>query len=179
MFGRMPILRGDDALVFANDAVDERHDFVSIGNRQRAAGNEIILHVEDDQSRFTEEAHSSIFAYWFGLGRGPPADGRLFERQGLRVSTQRVNPGFSGRKVQVEFPSPGRAASSNEMGHRGRRPSPAVLGVPFFRKLRYARRTKGTKKIVPKRRTHSQRRMVEPWGIEPQTPTMPLWCSTN
>src|SRR5205823_6943267 len=28
-------------------------------------------------------------------------------------------------------------------------------------------------------RAGSERRMVEPRGFEPLTPTMPLWCSTN
>ena len=30
-----------------------------------------------------------------------------------------------------------------------------------------------------KRGDRGKRKMVEPTGIEPATPTMPLWCSTN
>ena len=49
MAGRMPILGQRDIGEASGEAVDERHDGVAVADRQRAAGHEIILHVDDEK----------------------------------------------------------------------------------------------------------------------------------
>ena len=47
---RVPILRDDDMREPARQAVDRRHDRVTLRHRERAAGAEIALRVGDDQN---------------------------------------------------------------------------------------------------------------------------------
>jgi hypothetical protein len=45
----MPILGQDDIGEALAEAIDERDDRIAVGDRQRAAGHEIILHVDDEK----------------------------------------------------------------------------------------------------------------------------------
>ncbi len=45
----MPILSQHDVIEFFGETIDHRHHGIAIGNRQRAAGAQIILHVDDQQ----------------------------------------------------------------------------------------------------------------------------------
>ena len=45
----MPILRQRDMLKTVGEAIDDWHDRVAVGNRKRATGAEIGLHVDDQQ----------------------------------------------------------------------------------------------------------------------------------
>ena len=49
MAGGMPVLRQHDMLGVPDQLVDQRHDLVAAGHRQRAAGAEIVLQVDDDK----------------------------------------------------------------------------------------------------------------------------------
>ena len=49
--GRMPVLRGHDQFILRLEAIDQRHDPVAFRHRQRAAGTEVVLNVNDDKSR--------------------------------------------------------------------------------------------------------------------------------
>ena len=62
MAGRMPVLGQDDVFEALCEAVDHRDDLVSFRNRQRAAGTEIVLHVDDDQ-RFVRHVVSLAGPY--------------------------------------------------------------------------------------------------------------------
>src|ERR671910_586381 len=53
--GRVPILRQDNMLEACNQVVDQWHDLVPTGHRKRAAGAEIVLHVDDDQCLLVHE----------------------------------------------------------------------------------------------------------------------------
>jgi hypothetical protein len=57
MSGRMPVLRHDDVIGAANEIVDQRHDLVPVGNRQRSTRAEIILQIDDDK-RFVSHGAS-------------------------------------------------------------------------------------------------------------------------
>jgi len=46
----MPVLGDDDVLELAREAIDERHDLVAALHFERAAGTEVVLHVDDDQA---------------------------------------------------------------------------------------------------------------------------------
>ena len=46
----MPVLRENDILETTCETVDHRHDFVAMRDRQRAARNEIVLHIDDDEA---------------------------------------------------------------------------------------------------------------------------------
>ena len=63
MAGRMPVLRQHDMFGIADHVVDQRHDLVAAGNRQRAAGAEIVLQVDDDERFASHEA-----SLWAVLG---------------------------------------------------------------------------------------------------------------
>ena len=45
----MPILRQHDMLKTVGEAIDDRHDRIAVGNRKRAAGAEIVLHINYQQ----------------------------------------------------------------------------------------------------------------------------------
>ncbi len=47
MVGRVPVLREDDVFAFLDQPVDGRNDFIAAINRQRTAGAEIILDVDN------------------------------------------------------------------------------------------------------------------------------------
>jgi len=47
--GRVPVLRQHDMRELFREPVDERHDRVAAGNRQKAARTEIVLHVDHDE----------------------------------------------------------------------------------------------------------------------------------
>ena len=47
--GGVPILGQHDMGEALAEAVDERHDRIAVADRQRAAGHEIILHVDDEK----------------------------------------------------------------------------------------------------------------------------------
>ncbi len=47
--GRVPVLRGHDQVEPVDEAVDDRHDGVAVRHGQRPAGQEVVLHVDDDQ----------------------------------------------------------------------------------------------------------------------------------
>ena len=47
--GRVPVLRDDDVLERRRELVDDRHDLLAVFDRQRAAGDEAVLHVDDEQ----------------------------------------------------------------------------------------------------------------------------------
>ena len=49
MAGRMPVLRQDHVLVLGDHPVDDRDDVVAAGHRQRAAGAEIVLQIDDHE----------------------------------------------------------------------------------------------------------------------------------
>ena len=49
MAGGVPVLRHDDVLELLGELVDDRHDLLAALDRQRAAGDEAVLHVDDDQ----------------------------------------------------------------------------------------------------------------------------------
>ena len=49
MAGRMPVLGQDDVDEALHQAIDQRRDRVAVGDRQRAAGHEVVLHVDDQQ----------------------------------------------------------------------------------------------------------------------------------
>ncbi len=58
----MPVLGERNVGKAPRQRVDDRHDGVPIGNRQGAAGQKIILHVDDEQQVTVGErqAHGSI-----------------------------------------------------------------------------------------------------------------------
>ncbi len=60
MAGRMPVLRHDDMVEFADQPVHDRHDRVAAGNGQRAAGAEIVLQIDHHQ-RFHARSPSVLF----------------------------------------------------------------------------------------------------------------------
>ncbi len=45
----MPILGQHDMVEALGEAIDDRHHRIAVGNRERAAGAEIVLHVDDQQ----------------------------------------------------------------------------------------------------------------------------------
>ena len=49
MAGRVPVLGQHDIGEASAEAIDERDDRIAVGDRQRAAGHEIVLHVDDEQ----------------------------------------------------------------------------------------------------------------------------------
>src|SRR6266850_3946261 len=52
MVARVPVLRQHDVGEAGAQAVDDGHDFVAFRHRERAAGHEVILDVDDDQDAF-------------------------------------------------------------------------------------------------------------------------------
>jgi hypothetical protein len=49
MVGGVPVLREDDGGELRHQGVDAGHDFIAAGHGQRAAGAEIVLHVDDEE----------------------------------------------------------------------------------------------------------------------------------
>jgi hypothetical protein len=47
--GRMPILGQRDMVEAFGEAIDDRHHGITVGNSKRAAGAEIVLHVDNQQ----------------------------------------------------------------------------------------------------------------------------------
>ena len=47
--GGMPILRQRHMVELLGKPIDDRHDRIALGDRKRAAGAEIILHVDNEQ----------------------------------------------------------------------------------------------------------------------------------
>ena len=60
MAGGMPVLRQHDMFGSPDQVVDQRHDLVAAGHRQRAARTEIVLQVDDDK-RFVGHGASLLF----------------------------------------------------------------------------------------------------------------------
>ena len=49
--GRVPVLGGDDEVVFGHQFVDDGNDLITLRNGEAAAGEEVVLEV-DDEERF-------------------------------------------------------------------------------------------------------------------------------
>jgi hypothetical protein len=49
MARRVPVLRQHHVVVACDQVIDQRHDLVAVFDRERAAGAEIVLHIDDDQ----------------------------------------------------------------------------------------------------------------------------------
>ena len=49
VIGGVPVLGEDDVGEFSGQCIDEWHDGIAIGHRQLATGQEVILHVDNDQ----------------------------------------------------------------------------------------------------------------------------------
>jgi hypothetical protein len=69
MAWRVPVLRQHDVTETACQAVDDRHHLVPARHRQRPAGTEIVLDVDDDENvafaRLERGVHGAVL--------GPPA----------------------------------------------------------------------------------------------------------
>ena len=89
MARRMPILGQDDMIEAFGKAIDDRNHAIAVGNRQRTAGAEIVLHVDNQQQiivgldpHFTTWARDgAMFLKSFGRAAGlirPPACHRCF-----------------------------------------------------------------------------------------------------
>ncbi len=50
MAWRMPVLGQDAMGEPADQPVDDRHDGVTVGDSKRAAGTEIVLHIDNDKA---------------------------------------------------------------------------------------------------------------------------------
>ena len=46
----MPVLRKHHVVEIGGDAIDERHHLIAVGHSKRAAGHEVVLHVDDDEA---------------------------------------------------------------------------------------------------------------------------------
>jgi hypothetical protein len=57
---RVPVLREHDVLEERRNTMDRLDHRIAIGNGQRAAGAEIILHVHDDEHVFLSNAHLEL-----------------------------------------------------------------------------------------------------------------------
>ena len=57
MVGGVPVLREDDVLETRRDGMDGRNDGVAVGHGERAAGAEIILHVDDEEDVLWSDLH--------------------------------------------------------------------------------------------------------------------------
>ena len=53
VIGRMPVLRQHDVLEQRRDAVDDRHNQITTGNRQAATRHETILDINNEQGRLS------------------------------------------------------------------------------------------------------------------------------
>ena len=60
MTARMPVLRQDDMLEILHEFVDQRHDLVAARHRQRAAGAEVVLQVDDNKRLVGHDSLSSV-----------------------------------------------------------------------------------------------------------------------
>ena len=69
---RVPILGQDDAGERPAQTVDDGNDPVAIGHGQRAAGAEVILHIDDDQDVIFDRLKNCIHPSGMADGRPPP-----------------------------------------------------------------------------------------------------------
>ena len=72
----MPILGQDDVCETLREGVGQRHDSVVVGDRQRAAGQEVILQVDDEEDVVIGESGeylTILAAEPAGLDNGNPA----------------------------------------------------------------------------------------------------------
>ncbi len=56
----MPILGQRDVSKALGEAIDDGHHGITVGNRQRASGAEIVLHIDDQQQTIVAGPHLHI-----------------------------------------------------------------------------------------------------------------------
>ena len=54
---RMPVLGQRDMSEALGETVDDRHHGIAVGHRERAAGAEIVLHIDDQQQIVVANLH--------------------------------------------------------------------------------------------------------------------------
>ena len=76
VLGRVPVLRGHHQVELGLDAVDDLDDPIALRHRQRTAGAEVVLHVNDNQRFHPSSDQSSkrnpcltSFRYFVSLKR--------------------------------------------------------------------------------------------------------------
>src|SRR5260370_38788682 len=89
----MPIVGQHDMAEAHGEPIDDRHDRVAVGDRERAAGAEIVLHVDDQQQIVVANLH-------FGPGLEQTSSCPAL----CRASTSCVQ--FRKRKTWMAGPSP-------------------------------------------------------------------------
>ena len=66
--GGVPVLRGDDEVEFVLQAVRDGNDRVAVGDGQRAAGDEVVLNVDEDEGvHFISGTGSKVLVKMSGL----------------------------------------------------------------------------------------------------------------
>src|SRR3978361_2164202 len=61
MVGGVPVLRLDDVLELSGQRVDRLDDLVTPGDGKIAAGEEVVLHVDDNQRVFKTKTHAGNY----------------------------------------------------------------------------------------------------------------------